>query len=214
MFSPCFLHPLPIPSSLPSTLFGLASIEGLLKTMDTQRKSRQYNQPPLDLVSSPIPAHPIYTKVQNHKQSESPFRYLNESLANERGFSEKDPADISSSSGRHASSTSRAGHGPSPSTNRSSTPPPSHRRSHSIHPGQHLRSTTPILAADSGRGRSPPRVCRFERSNWSSLSTRLQPWIPIILYGITSLGFVVAIAFWRSEIFQGMTNYGARLCPS
>lgn len=35
------------------------------------------------------------------------------------------------------------------------------------------------------------------------LATRLQPWIPVIIYAISSLGFVVGIAFWRTEIFQG-----------
>ena len=177
--------------------------------MDTQRKSRQYNQPPLHLVSSPTPAQPISTRVQNHKQSESPFRYLNERLANEHAFDEKDQtplADISSSSGRRAKSISRATHRSSPSTSRSPTPEPSHRRSRSKQSSQHIRSTTPILpptAADNGRGR-PSRVVRqFERSLRPSLFSRIQPWLPIILYGISSLGFVVAIAFWRTEVFQG-----------
>ena len=175
--------------------------------------SRQYNQPSLHLVRSPSPAQPISTRIQNHKQSESPFRYLNERLANEQALNEKDQtplADISSSSGRRASSTSRATHRSSPSNSRSSTPAPSHRSSHSKHLSQHARSTTPILqptAADNGRGRPPRQLREYERS---PLSTRLQPWIPVILYGISSLGFVVAIAFWRTEIFQGtisMTHF-------
>jgi hypothetical protein len=181
--------------------------------MDAQRKTHQHNQLPLHLVSSPTPAQPISTRVQNHKQSESPFRYLNERLANEEAFSEKEQtplADISSSSGRCANSASRATHRSSPSTSRSSTPAPSHSRSRSKQSCQHIRSTTPILlptTADNGRGRPLRRVGQFERSSRSSLSTRLQPWLPIILYGISSLGFVVAIAFWRSEIFQGMVPH-------
>ncbi|KAF9649624.1 hypothetical protein BDM02DRAFT_3074020, partial [Thelephora ganbajun] len=39
----------------------------------------------------------------------------------------------------------------------------------------------------------------------------LQPWIPIILYGISSLGFVVAIALWRTEIFQGLDDLSHHL---
>jgi len=186
--------------------------------MDTQRKSRQYNQPPLHLVSSPTPAQPISTRVQNHKQSESPFRYLNERLANEQVFGEKDQtplADISSSCGRRASSISRATHRSSPSSSRSSTPTPSHSRSNSKRSNQQIRSTTPILqptAADNGRGRPPRRVSQFERSHRSSLFTRLQPWIPVILYVISSLGFVAAIAFWRTELFQGMTLIAHTSC--
>jgi hypothetical protein len=113
-----------LPYFLLSTLLGLVSIEVLPQNMDTQRKSRLYNQPSLHLVSSPTPAQPISTRVQNHKQSESPFRYLSERLADGQVFSEKDQtplADISSSSGRRASSVSRATHRSSPSTSRSST---------------------------------------------------------------------------------------------
>lgn len=178
--------------------------------MDTQRKSR-YNQPSLHLVTSPTPAQPISTRVQNHRQSESPFRYLSERLANEQVFDEKDQtplADISSSSGRRASSISRAMHRSSPSTSRSSTPTPPHHHTHPKQPNQQpVRLATPnplLTVADNGRGRPSRRVGQLERSHCSSLSTRLKPWIPIILYGFSSLGFVVAIAFWRTEIFQGM----------
>jgi len=174
--------------------------------MDTQRKSRHCNQPPSHLVSSPTPAQPISTRVQNHKQSESPFRYLAERLANEQIFNEKDQTpleDISSSSGRRASSHSRATHRSSPSTSRSSTPAPSQHRSYSKQPSLHVGSMTPnplLTAAGNGSGRPSRRAGQFEKFPY----TRLQPWIPIILYGISSLGFVIAIAFWRTEIFQGM----------
>jgi len=36
------------------------------------------------------------------------------------------------------------------------------------------------------------------------ISNLIKPWIPLILYGITSLGFLVAIAFWKNEVFQGL----------
>lgn len=178
--------------------------------MDTQRNSRQHSQPSFHLVTSPTPAQPISTRVQNHKQSDSPFRYLNERLTNEQAFDEKDQtplADIPSSSSRRARSIPRATQRSSPSTSRSPTPASPHRRSHSKHSSQPVRSTTPILspaAADNGRGRPFRRVGQHERSSWSFLYTRLQPWVPIILYGISSLGFVAAVAFWRTELFQGM----------
>lgn len=186
--------------------------------MDTRGKSRLYNQPSLHLVTSPTPAQPISTRVQNHKQSESPFRYLTERLADAQAVDEKDQtplADISCSSGRRASSNSRATHRSSPSTSRSSTPGPSNQRGHSrqASQSQHLirpaaPAAPPPTPADNGRGRpTPRRIIQLERSVLrSSLSARLKPWIPIILYGISSLGFVVAIAFWRTEIFQGMVS--------
>ena len=205
------LHPPSPPRSFPNPLSRLSLDwfpSKVSQNMDIQRKS---HQPSLHLVSSPIPAQPISTRVQNHKQSESPFRYLTERLANEQVFSEKDQtplSDISTSSGRRASSVSRAAHRSSPSNSRSSTPVPSRHRTHPKQPSQHGRQTTnPLLAAsDSGRGRPSRRVGQLERSHCSSLSTRLQPWIPIILYVISSLGFVVAIAFWRTEIFQGIAT--------
>jgi hypothetical protein len=173
--------------------------------MDTQRKSRHYNQPSLHLVSSPTPAQPISTRVQNHKQSESPFRYLNERFADAQALDEKDQtplADISSSSARRAGSITRATHRSSPSTSRSSTPAPSNHHTHPRQSSQHVKPTVPI-ATDNGRGRPPHCIGQLERPFSSSLSTRLKPWMPIILYGISSLGFVIAIAFWRTEIFQG-----------
>lgn len=184
--------------------------------MDIQRKSRQ---PSLHLVSSPTPARPISTKVQNHKQSESPFRYLTERLANEQVFSEKDQtplADISTSSSRRASSISRAAHRSSPPTSPSSTPAPSRHRTPLKQPGQRGRLATPnplLAAADNGRGRPSRRLGQLERSHLSPLSTRLQPWIPIILYGISSLGFVIAVAFWKTEIFQGIATWPT-VCPA
>ena len=178
--------------------------------MESQRQSRHFNQPSLHLVSNPTPAQPISTRVQNHKHSESPFRYLTERLVNEQVFSEKDQtplADVSSSSaGRRASSNSRAMHRTSPSTSRSPTPAPSQHRAHSKQPSQPARPTAPnplLTTADNGRGRPFRRVGQLERSRWCLLATRLQPWIPVILYAVSSLGFVVAIAFWRTEIFQG-----------
>ena len=200
------------PLCLPSTLLGLVSIEVPHQNMDTQRKSRLYNQPSLHLVTSPTPAQPISTRVQNHKQSESPFRYLTERLADEQDFNEKDQtplADISSSSGRRANSTSRATHRSSPSTSRSSTPVPSQHRAPLNQSGHLARPTAPtplLTTADHGRGRPFRRTDQLERTLWLSLCDRLKPWVPIILYGISSLGFVIAIAFWRTEIFQGTVS--------
>lgn len=38
------------------------------------------------------------------------------------------------------------------------------------------------------------------------LIERVRPWLPFILYGATSLGFVVAIAFWKEEVFGGLDD--------
>ncbi|KAF8803694.1 hypothetical protein BYT27DRAFT_7108769 [Phlegmacium glaucopus] len=41
----------------------------------------------------------------------------------------------------------------------------------------------------------------YSRSSISQLIRALKPWLPLILYAVTSLGFVVAIAFYRTELF-------------
>lgn len=41
----------------------------------------------------------------------------------------------------------------------------------------------------------PPRKIRL----WSIV----KPWLPVLAYVSTSLGFVIAIAFWKTQVFQG-----------
>ncbi|EKM59688.1 uncharacterized protein PHACADRAFT_250345 [Phanerochaete carnosa HHB-10118-sp] len=36
------------------------------------------------------------------------------------------------------------------------------------------------------------------------IANLLKPWTPIILYAITTLGFLVAISFWKAEVFGGL----------
>lgn len=43
----------------------------------------------------------------------------------------------------------------------------------------------------------------YTRPRGLRIANILKPWIPIILYAITSLGFVAAISFWKAEVFQG-----------
>ena len=45
----------------------------------------------------------------------------------------------------------------------------------------------------------PPRKIRL----WSIL----KPWLPVLAYISTSLGFVIAIAFWKTHVFQGAFYY-------
>lgn len=41
----------------------------------------------------------------------------------------------------------------------------------------------------------------YTRPRGLRISNLIKPWIPIILYGITTLGFLVAIALWKNEVF-------------
>lgn len=35
------------------------------------------------------------------------------------------------------------------------------------------------------------------------IANLLKPWTPIILYAITTLGFLAAVSFWKAEVFEG-----------
>lgn len=75
---------------------------------------------------------------------------------------------------------------------------------------------SPYLTPDIVRSLSPPSSqfyrqpapipilpirSHYSRSFTSRIFRVLKPWLPLILYAITSLGFVVAIAFYRTELF-------------
>lgn len=53
-----------------------------------------------------------------------------------------------------------------------------------------------VLSSMSSAHSAPP-------SKWL-LRERLRPWIPYILYGATSLGFVLAITFWKDDVFRNL----------
>ena len=51
----------------------------------------------------------------------------------------------------------------------------------------------------------------YARPRGLRIANLLKPWIPVILYAMTSLGFLLAIAFWKAEVFQGTSPRGAAL---
>lgn len=57
-----------------------------------------------------------------------------------------------------------------------------------------------------------PSAYPHDYSSYSSsvrrmlLVERLRPWLPFLLYGATSLGFVFAITFWKEELFGGLDD--------
>lgn len=48
-----------------------------------------------------------------------------------------------------------------------------------------------------------PSARAYTRPRSRRIFNLLKPWIPIILYAITSLGFLAAIGFWKAEVFGG-----------
>ena len=43
----------------------------------------------------------------------------------------------------------------------------------------------------------------YTRPRGLRIANLIKPWIPIILYVITTLGFLAAVSFWKVEVFQG-----------
>ncbi|KAI0080761.1 hypothetical protein K474DRAFT_1571389, partial [Panus rudis PR-1116 ss-1] len=44
----------------------------------------------------------------------------------------------------------------------------------------------------------------YTRPRGLRIANLLKPWIPIILYAITTLGFLLAVSLWKSEVFTGL----------
>jgi hypothetical protein len=77
----------------------------------------------------------------------------------------------------------------SPDTARPFPPPPS----------QFIRHPAPIPIL-------PIRsISHYSRSSPLQLFRTLKPWLPLIFYAVTTLGFVTAIAFYRTELFACMS---------
>ena len=50
---------------------------------------------------------------------------------------------------------------------------------------------------------SPSPTSHYTRPRGLRIANLIKPWIPIILYIITTLAFLVAVSFWKVEVFQG-----------
>lgn len=66
---------------------------------------------------------------------------------------------------------------------------------HALHPLTPLPAHLPCPSGPSS-SYSRPRGLR--------IANLLKPWIPIILYAMTSFGFLLAISFWKTEVFRGL----------
>ncbi|KAI0676890.1 hypothetical protein C8Q78DRAFT_960662 [Trametes maxima] len=51
---------------------------------------------------------------------------------------------------------------------------------------------------------SLPSSTTYTRPRGLRIANLLKPWIPIILYVMTTLGFLAAVSFWKVEVFQGL----------
>lgn len=154
-------------------------------------------QPPsLNLLSTSSPARPVSSNPSTpYQQSQSPFRYVKESQT----MDEKSSTQLSilSDEKRPAPAPFSPGVGPSRCNN------PSLPASSPLtqQPSPFLRGPSPLLIPSHHR--APGQSQTYTRPRGLRISNLVKPWIPLILYGITSFGFLVAVAFWKNEVFEG-----------
>ena len=150
--------------------------------------------PLLTLITSSSPARPVSTSPSPSSHSHSPFRYVH--LHSHPVANHCPPLPDETDLAR-----------PSPHT------PSHHHRNHSLHPSPSSRPHTPLTGRPSpflpqtalNFSSAHPRTLPlpYARPRGLRISRLLRSWLPIILYALTSLSFVVAIACFRTELFTG-----------
>ncbi|TDL29275.1 hypothetical protein BD410DRAFT_710718 [Rickenella mellea] len=82
--------------------------------------------------------------------------------------------------------------------------PRSHPRLQSHQRPPSHRGPLPLLHSVPMTSRSHPLSTPTRSFRRTVLCQRLKPWLPFILYAMTSLGFVLAISLWKTEVFQAL----------
>ncbi|KAJ7699917.1 hypothetical protein B0H17DRAFT_269188 [Mycena rosella] len=125
------------------------------------------------LLSISSPASPVSTSPVHHRPSQSPFRYVHFPEMTEKATP---LADIPLGSPSTASSRFPASPRRPAYTSAPSSPAPHHRDSRP----------------------SPP----YSRPRGLRIANLLRPWLPLLVYGLCTLVFVVAIAFFKTQVFS------------
>jgi hypothetical protein len=155
-------------------------------------------QPPsLNLLSTSSPARPVSSNPSTpHRQSQSPFRYVKESQT----MDEKSPTLLSTFSDEKRTTPPPFSPGVGPS--RYNNTPLAASSPLSRQPSPFLRGPSPLLIPSQHRAPGQSQI--YTRPRGLRISNLIKPWIPLILYGITSFSFLVAVAFWKNEVFEGL----------
>lgn len=167
----------------------------------------------LQLVPRSIPIRPQPpTAHSSHYRSPSPSRFprFEETSVNEKSRCDgvvqtPSPAKSEASTSWADAPESLSSHHPSHPSSESSLRHLTHQNSACLgYPLSPIPDTTPAhFALPSPSLHSgylhPPRKIRL----WSIV----KPWLPVLAYISTSLGFVIAIAFWKTHVFQGAFYY-------
>lgn len=103
-------------------------------------------------------------------------------------------AGPSAAPSRHVPSQIYTGVGPSQTHSFSSLPHPPH--SGRVYPN--VLPYNPDLLVSGQHWPSPA----YTRPRGLRIVHVLKPWLPVIMYGATTFAFLLAIAFWKDEVFE------------
>lgn len=166
-------------------------------------------RPPALKLFPSSPAHPVSSSPSTqHRQSQSPFRYIqlrprtddiDEKATPLIGF----PSDTQRQVLPGPSASQQKAISPTSSTRTDRRYQP--RSEHTSQVGQSSPSSSPLLRQPTPSlafsRPLPQSSSSYTRPRGLRIANLIKPWIPIILYGITSLAFIVAIALNKTEVF-------------
>lgn len=157
---------------------------------------------PSRLIAQAAPARPVSTSPAPHQHSQSPFRYVHfeQSSSEKQRLGETNHDQFSGSRSNRLDSLSSASPSQTFSQPSSSRPSSSRRNSPACRPTMRL---SPPDSANMFASPHPSLHCNHPHARRLRLHSLLRPWLPLILYLCTSLGFLLAIAFWKEEVFRG-----------
>ncbi|KZT26948.1 hypothetical protein NEOLEDRAFT_1061648 [Neolentinus lepideus HHB14362 ss-1] len=91
----------------------------------------------------------------------------------------------------------------------SSSPFPSRSQSPHIHSQLSLHyprspHSAPLILVPTCSSSTAPYPSSYTRPRSLRFYNIIKPWTPLIVYAMTSLAFVIAVSFWKSEVFNGL----------
>lgn len=138
-------------------------------------------RPPSLHITTSSPALVSTSGLTTMDHSHSPFRYVHF----EHTVDEK-TTPITSSSSQYRPGPSSTHH------------PPCHALSLPVQDDSLASPSCSPISGPSSRMLSQPTFSLCSRLR---LMDRIRPWIPVLMYGATSLGFLIAIAFYKTQVF-------------
>lgn len=84
-----------------------------------------------------------------------------------------------------------------------SSPHRSSRPSHHFIP---MRTSSSASSLSLSSSETLPQSQRYVRLRGLRIWNLFRQWLPILAYGATSLGFILAIAFWKTEVLDGLDH--------